>query len=404
MNIFFSPRLRALLGLGFSSGLPLALSGATLQAWMASEGLSVSAIGWLTLAGIPYAWKFLWAPLMDRFTLPWLGRRRGWILLTQMLLVLLIMATGRSSPTTHPWQLGMLALVMAFVSASQDIVIDAYRSDLLQARERGMGAGWAVTGYRLAMLCSGALALVLAAHWGWAPTFDFMALLMGLCMVVTWNAPEPEVHPSPPHSIGDALRLPLRDFLQRPHAWSLLSLVFLYKLGDVLATALTSAFLIQGAGFSLTEVGMVNKGIGLVSTLAGTLLGGALMVRWKLYRALWVFGLLQGLSALSYALLSLMGHHLGMMVAAVFLENFTAGLGTTALTVLLMTLCNPRFSATQFALLSAVASAGRVYAGPLAGTLVNDFGWTAFFLCSVAASWPGLWLVWKNRFLLSSLK
>ncbi len=404
MNVFFSPRLRALLGLGFSSGLPLALCGATLQAWMASEGLPVSAIGWLTLAGIPYAWKFLWAPLMDRFTLPWFGRRRGWILLTQTLLVLLIMATGRTSPTAHPWQLGILALTMAFVSASQDIVIDAYRSDLLPARERGMGAGLAVTGYRVAMLCSGALALVLAAHWGWTPTFDFMALLMVLCMVVTWYAPEPEVHLAPPPSLGDALKLPLRDFLQRPHAGSLLSLVLLYKFGDVLATALTSTFLIQGLGFSLTEVGMVNKGIGLVSTLAGALLGGVLMVRWKLYRALWIFGLLQGLSALSYAVLSLMGHQLEMMVVAVFLENFTAGLGTTSLTALLMALCNPRFSATQFALLSAVASAGRVYAGPLAGTLVGALGWTTFFLCSVAASWPGLWLVWKNRSLLSELQ
>ncbi len=404
MNVFFSPRLRALLGLGFSSGLPLALSGATLQAWMASEGLPVSTIGWLTLAGMPYAWKFLWAPLMDRFTLPWFGRRRGWIFVTQSLLVLLIMATGRVSPATHPWQLGMLALAMAFISASQDIVIDAYRSDLLPAPERGMGAGLAVAGYRAAMLCSGALALVLAAHWGWAPTFDFMALLMALCMLVTWHAPEPQAHPTPPHSLGDALKLPMQDFLQRPHAMSLLLLVLMYKLGDVLAAALTSTFLIQGAGFNLTEVGMVNKGIGLVSTLTGALLGGVLMMRWKLYRALWTFGLMQGLSALSYAVLSLMGHHLGMMVVAVFLENFTAGLGTTALTALLMALCNPRFSATQFALLSAVASAGRVYAGPLAGALVNSFGWTTFFLCSVAASWPGLWLVWKHRSLLSELK
>lgn len=403
LPLLSSRHLRTVLLLGFSSGLPLALSGATLQAWMASEGVSIATIGWLTLAGVPYTWKFLWAPVMDRFALPFLGRRRGWMLATQLALAAGMALIGLIPVSTHPAWAAIAAAALAFVSASQDIIVDAYRTDLLTVSERGPGAGLTVLGYRLAMLCSGALALVMAAQWGWPVTYALMGGLMGIGIAATLSGPEPPAPPALPRSLRDAVLLPLQEFLSRPGAWALLALVVLYKLGDAFAGSLSTAFLIRGVGFGIAEVGAVNKGIGLAATLLGAVAGGALMVRWGLYRSLFWFGLLQGGAALAFAWLAAAGHQFGLMVFAVFLENLTSGMGTAAFTALLMALCSHRFSATQFALLSALAATGRVYVGPLAGQLVSTLGWTQFFLLAVLAALPGVWLVWRQRRLLVSL-
>jgi PAT family beta-lactamase induction signal transducer AmpG len=396
-------RLLVTLMLGFSSGLPLALTGATLQAWMASESVDIRTIGLFTLAGIPYTWKFLWSPFMDRYAMPFLGRRRGWMLATQGLLAGLLLWLGTLSVRDDAGQVALVAILVAFASASQDIVVDAYRTDLLHPAERGLGAGLAVMGYRIAMIFSGALALLAAAFWGWQATYWLMALLMVVGMLATFLGPEPAVGGQPPATLREAVWQPLLELALRPQALLLLALVVFYKLGDAFAGALTTAFLIKGAGFGIAEVGAVNKGVGMAATIAGVLTGGALMVRWKLYRALLRFGFLQGVAVLAFAALAAVGHELALMVVAVFLENFTAGMGTAAFTALLMALCDHRYSATQFALLSALSAIGRVYVGPLSGLLVAAMGWTNFFVFAALMALPGLWLVARQRALLERL-
>ena len=397
LEILRSPRIAAVLLLGFSSGLPLALTGGTLQAWLTVSGVDIVTIAWFSWIGIPYLLKFIWSPLMDRYVPPFLGRRRGWMLLTQLALVLGIVAMAFASPQRDLWLLGCLALWVAFMSASQDIVIDAYRADLLPAPERGMGAAVGVLGYRIAMLASGGLALILADQIGWRETFFAMAALMGIGLSVSFIAPEPLVRGTPPRSLRAAVVEPLKDLVSRPGALQLLALIALYKFGDALAGTLTTAFLIRGVGFSLTDVGAINKGLGLVSLLAGGLVGGMLLVRMSLTRALLLFGVLQAISNLSFAVLAWAGKSYPLLVFAVGFENLASGMGTAAFVAFAMALCNHSFSATQYALLSALASLGRVLFGPVTGGLVEAFGWANFFVLTFVAALPGLWLVWHMR-------
>lgn len=384
--------------LGFSSGLPLALTGGTLQAWLSTSNVDIHTIGWLTLAGIPYTWKFLWSPFMDRFVLPWLGRRRGWMMACQLAIMAVMLALSQEGEHPDLTHLSLLTVLLAFLSASQDIVIDAYRSDLLSQPERGMGAALAVLGYRLAMLVSGALALVLAAELGWMTTWQIMAALMSIGIIATLWGEEPKAGIAhTPRNLRESLVEPFREFLSRPAAWWLLGLILLYKLGDAFAGALITHFLLKGAGFSLAQVGMVNKFVSLIATLLGALLAGILMLRWSLYRSLLWFGVLQGGAALGYFWLAVDEPTLMMMATAVFIENFTAGMGTSAFSALLMSLCNQRFTATQFALLSALAAVGRIYVGPVSGHLVDMLGWSGYFLFAMAAAAPGIVLVWRLK-------
>jgi PAT family beta-lactamase induction signal transducer AmpG len=263
LKVFTSRRIAVITFLGFSSGLPLALTGGTLQAWMAVSGVDLRTIGIFALVGLPYTLKFFWSPLMDRFVPPWLGRRRGWILITQLSLVIGIAAMAFSSPQHAPLFLAALALIVAFMSASQDIVIDAYRTDVLREQERGVGAAVFVMGYRIATLVSGALALVLSDHIGWQNTYLLIAVVMGIGMLPTLFAPEPAEQVTPPKSMKEAVWGPLTDYFSRNSAWLLLLLIILYKLGDAYAGALTTAFLIRGIGFSVSEVGTINKGLHL---------------------------------------------------------------------------------------------------------------------------------------------
>jgi PAT family beta-lactamase induction signal transducer AmpG len=404
LEVFRSRRIAAVLLLGFASGLPLALTSGTLQAWMATAGVDIRTIGIFSLVGLPYTIKFLWAPLMDRFAFPWLGRRRGWILVTQLVLMLGIALMGALSPQHAPLALGLLALTVAFTSASQDIVSDAYRTDVLRERERGAGAAVSVLGYRVAMLVSGALALILSDRIGWQHTYWLMAGLMAVGMLAAVLGPEPERAVSVPRSLGEAVWGSLKDFFSRSAAAWLLLLIVLYKLGDAFAGTLTTAFLIRGVGFTATDVGAINKGMGLLATIVGALFGGALMVRLGLFRSLLLFGTLQALTNLTFMALAWAGKSYGMMVAAVGLENLAGGMGTAAFVAFLMALCSQQFSATQFALLSALAAIGRVFVGPPSGYLVDALGWVSFFFVTFLTALPGLWLLWLLRGQVSALQ
>ena len=398
-KLFTSRRVAPLLALGFASGLPLALTGGTLQALATIEQVSLQEIGFLTLVGTAYTLKFLWAPLIDRYAPPWLGRRRGWMVLMQVLLALGILGMGCLSPGQGLLPLALLAVFVAFCSATQDIAFDAYRSDVLRKDERGAGAALSVLGYRLAMLVSGGLALILADQWlGWGSTYLLMGALMLVMALASFWAPEPEVPAQTPRSLRQAVIEPFREFFGRPEAITVLVLIVLYKLGDAFAGALSTTFLIRAAGYTATEVGTVNKLLGLASTIVGALAGGALMARLGLYRSLMLFGVLQAVSNLGFWVISVGPHNVWLMAVGVGIENLCGGMGTAAFVALLMGLCNQQFSATQFALLSALSAVGRTYlAGPLTPPLVQATGWPTFFLLTVLIALPGLWLLYWRR-------
>ena len=424
--VFGNRRIAAVLLLGFSSGLPLALTAGTLQAWLTVEGLSLKAIGFATLVGQAYVFKFLWSPAMDRYSPPvwgrWLGRRRSWILLAQLLLAAALagmaligvpgpeqaaalpalthaaQALGVDAESARAIPLLLLAVGVAFFSASQDIVIDAYRTDLLPADERSAGAAVMVLGYRLAMVVSGGLALWLASDvTGWRGVYALMAAVMAVLTLATLWAPRPAVQVRAPLSLREAVVEPLQEFFSREGAWALLLAIVFYKLGDAFAGALSTTFLIRGVGFSPAEVGLMNKSMGLAATIVGALLGGALQARLGLWRSLLLFGVLQGVSNLAYWMLAISPKSLALMGVAVGVENLTGGMGTAAFVALLSALCDVRFSATQFALLSALSAVGRVYVGPATGYLVEAMGWSAFYLFTVATAVPGVALIWWLR-------
>jgi len=404
-SIYFGRRVAPLLALGFASGLPLALTGGTLQAWATVENVSLQDIGFLTLVGTAYTLKFFWAPLVDRYAPPMLGRRRGWMALTQLLLAFGLMAMGLASPGTSLGPLAMIAVLVAFFSATQDIAFDAYRHDVLQANERGAGAALSVLGYRLAMLVSGGLALIIADQWlGWQAMYLLMGMLMLGGVLATLVAPEPQTPAKTPETLTVAVMGPLKEFFSRNGVWTLLLLIVLYKLGDAFAGALSTTFLIRGAGYTVTEVGTINKLMGLAATIVGALVGGSLMARFGLYRSLMFFGLLQAVSNLGYWLIAVSPQNLYLMAFGVGLENLCGGMGTAAFVALLMGLCQQQFSATQFALLSALSAVGRTYlAGPLSPPLVESMGWPGFFLLTVVIALPGLWLLHRRRAYIDSI-
>ena len=403
-NFKISRALAVMFPLGFASGLPLALSGGTLQAWLTTQGIDIRTIGLFSMVALPYTFKFMWSPLMDAISLPFLGRRRGWILLCQVALAVLCASMALLNPSEQTAMIGLAAFLLAFFSASQDIVIDAYRTDILEEKERGLGVGLTVTGYRLAMLVSGALALILADHIGWQKTYIVMALIMACVSVFTFLAPEPQVVLSAPRNFYQAVLEPLKDLFSRKSIGLMLLLIVLYKIGDAFAGTLTTAFLIRGAGFTPTDVGTINKGLGLVATILGAMTGGALMTRMGLFRSLMLFGVLQAVSNLGFMALAAVGKSYPLMILAVGLENICGGMGTAAFVSLLMALCNVRFSATQYALLSALASVGRVFIGPPAGYLVADLGWVRFFFVTFLAALPGLILLYFLRDRITALE
>ena len=500
-------RWAAILVLGFASGLPLALTGPALQAWLATDGVDIAQIGFLSLIGLPYTFKFLWAPLMDRVDLPLFGRRRGWVVVTQAALAIALFALSDVSPTLALPLFAALGVGTAFLSASQDVVIDAYRTDLLPGRERGVGASLFVMGYRLAMILSGGVALIWTDHvtgsgMSWPQVYRVMgALMAGAAVFSAIALPRLE---RPPMRLRDPSRAPMRQdligfvavvaavgagvwltqrvgvplagwllspwfggavahgslaakwidllalvlgiavtlplagwaarkarfetllsgldaYFRQPQAWHFLGFIVFYKLSDAFALSLMTPFLLKGMAFTPAEVGVVNKLIGLALTIVGALVGGALMLRLRMARALLVFGLLQMLSNVGFWWLAVHGKGAlpgwtlpafdfgfvklaaptpvdGGLLLAVASENLASGMGTTAIFAFLMALTNQRFTATQFALLSAFVSIGRVWVGPLAGVLAESIGWPSFFIVAMCLALPSLiWLraLWR---------
>lgn len=396
-EIINNPRVAAALTLGFASGLPLNLPDSTLQAWAATTGVDIKTIGWLTLVTAPYTFKFLWAPLMDRFVPPLLGRRRGWILLLQIALAAVIALMGINPPDERLYAVAALALLTAFLSASQDVVIDAYRTDALRPEERGPGSAMTQLGYRIGALLSGSIALILSEFIGWRNTYFAMAAVMGLTVLFTLRAPEPERQVTPPRTLAEAVVGPLRDFFGRNGAWLLLGLILLYKIGDAFALKLLTTFLITGVGFTAFEVGAYSKTTLLVATLLGVMVGGAALARLSLWKALMIFGILQAVTNLAYAALAAAGKHVGVMVMAVGFDNFVGGMGAVAFLAFVMSLCNVRFSAAQYALLSALALVPRTFLGPPASWLAETIGWQGLFIITFLTALPGLAMLWWLR-------
>ncbi len=392
LSVFRSPRLFWILLLGFSSGIPLALTGTTLQAWMATEKIDLTIIGVFSLVGLPYSVKYLWAPVMDRFIPPFLGRRRGWMLVTQLGLVLAIAAMAFSDPAGATTLFAVLAFLVAFVSASQDIVVDAYRTEVLEPLELGPGASVHIMGYRIAMLTSGAIALILADRLPWKTVYLLMAGSLLVGVVASILSPEPALKEKPPASLREAVVEPFFEFLSRPGAVGILLFVILYKLDVVMATALTTPFMLE-LGFTKTDIGAVTKGLGMAATIVGTLAGGAVVARLGMKASLWIFGILQSVSTLAFLVLARLGHHYPAMVAAIGLENLCSGMGTAAYAAFLMSLCNKRFTATQYAILTSLMAVTRVIVGAPTGYLAKTYGWELYFLVSMLAAVPGLLLL-----------
>ena len=393
VQAFASYRMVIMVVLGFASGLPLPLTSGTLQAWLTTAGIDIKMIGIFSIVGLPYTLKFLWSPFMDRFVPPFLGRRRGWIICTQVALLAGIAVMALMSPGSMPLALGVIALCVAFFSASQDIVVDAYRTDVLPANERGTGVAVFIFGYRIAFLVAGAVALMMADRVGWQKTYIFMASLMILGMLGSFAGREPDGKIIPPRSMSEAVWGPLKDFFSRRSAVVILLFIILYKLGDAYAGALTTAFLIRGVHFSLSELAIINKLIGIIATIVGALFGGTLMVKMGLFRSLWWFGILQTVSNFSFMVLAVIGKSYTAAIVAVAFENITGGMGSTAFVAFVMALCNKRFTATQFALLSSLAVLGRVVISPTSGYIVTYVGWATFFLFTVIAAVPGMALL-----------
>jgi PAT family beta-lactamase induction signal transducer AmpG len=395
LRIYAQPKMAALLLLGFSSGLPLYLTSRTVQAWMTDEGLTLTTIGLFSLVALPVSLKFLWAPILDRYTPPFLGRRRGWLLITQVALLILIGLMGTHDPRTGLTMLAVNTLLIAFFSASQDIVGDAYRTDILTERSMGAGAAVWVLGYRIALLVTGSLAFIIADRVGWPTAYAVMALLMLVGIVTDFFAPEPVLEARPPSSLADAVWLPFRDFFQRAGVGTgslILLFIVLYKLPDYLAIGMSTPFLLQ-IGFSETDIGTVVGIVGLVATIVGSLAGGALVGKIALNRALWITLLVQALSQLGYLGLALRGRDYPFMVVAVVAENFVFGIVSTVFIAYLMSLCSKRFSATQYALLSSLMAVSRDLLIAPSGKVAEMAGWPGFFTIALLSVIPALFLL-----------
>src|SRR5271168_4138855 len=396
-------RMAAVLVLSFASGLPYNLTGFTVQAWLASEGLDIKTIGIFTLVSVPYLFKFLWAPFLDRYLPPILGRRRGWVLIYQVCLSVAIAFMGFCSPTKELYVLGVAAVLVAILSASQDIVIDAYRVDTIPVSERGLAAAVQSFGYRTAAMLAGAVLVLIAAHLGWRLAFLMVACLMALTTAGTLWAPEPEVPGLPPRTLADAVWHPLRALFSQKGAWGFVLLALLYKVGDALALSLYSAFMIKGVGFSLDELSIAGKVNMTISSMIGVAFGGWAYMRWGTFKSLLIFGIGQALTNLLYLWLALAGKKVWLLVLATSLDTGIGGMGLAAFVAFLVSLCSANFSATQYALLSALASVPSKVMGYVAGIVVSHIGWANFFVVTFLSALPGLILLVALRGPLNAL-
>ena len=388
----FNRRMLICIFTGFSSGLPLFILYQLVPGWLRSEGVSLTEIGLFSLIGIPYVWKFIWSPFMDRYSLPLLGRRRSWMLFTQVLLLLSIACFGFVDPVIDIWSVAYLAAAVAFFSASQDIVLDAYRRELLPDNELGLGNSIHVQAYRLSGLVPGSLAFILADHISWQSVFLIVAVFMFVGIFLTLSIKEINQEIAAPKTLREAVVLPFKDFINRKGlkpALEILVFLFLYKLGDSMATALQTPFFID-LGFSKTEIGVVAKTASLIAMTVGLAVGGIVMIKLSINRALWIFGFVQIVSILGFAALAEIGHNTYALAIAMGFEYLGVGLGTAAFTAFIAKTTNPAFAATQFALFTALTALPRTFANATTGVIVEQIGWTNFyFICTVIAV-PGM--------------
>jgi PAT family beta-lactamase induction signal transducer AmpG len=380
--------------MGFSAGLPLLLTLGILQAWMMEAGIDLTWIGMITLVQIPYTWKFLWAPFLDRFTPSFLGRRRGWLFTAQIALMASIAGLGYSDPVKNPWMMILAAVLVAFFSATQDIVIDAYRREDLPDEELGLGSSMYIYGYRLGMLLASGGGMVLADHL----SFPRVYLIMSLCLlpgvVTTLLTPEPRVDVELPGSMKEAMVNPLIDYFKRSGALWILVFILLYKIGDTMASAITTPFYLE-IGFSKTEIGAVVKLFGTAATMTGALCGGLLLLKLGINRGLWIFGILQALSTACFAILARIGYNISMLAGVIAFENLSSGMGTAAFVAFMASITNKKFTATQYALLTSFMGLPRALASSVTGLMAKNIGWEGFFIGCTLIAIPGILLLLK---------
>jgi len=382
---------------GFSSGLPLYVLVQLVPAWLRTEDVSLAEIGLFTLVGLPYVLKFLWSPFLDRFTVPHFGRRRGWMMLTQLFLLFSIVGLGFLNPKLSVWTIAYLAAVMAFFSATQDIVLDAFRREILQQREFGLGNAIHVQAYRFSGLVAGSLGLILSDHLPWSSVFLIVGTFMMVGILLTIFVEEAKQTPQAPKTMEEAIIKPFQEFFKRKGfsaAMNVLAFMFLYKLGDSMATALQTPFFID-MGFSNTEIGVVAKISGLTASIVGGLLGGLIMIKLSINRALWIFGFVQITSILGFAALSIIGNNLYALGFANAFEYLGVGLGTAAFTAFIFKQTNLAFAATQIALFTALTALPRTVASTATGYIVESIGWTSFFLLCTLIAIPGMLMLFK---------
>lgn len=388
----FSGRMLSMLLVGYCSGLPLLLIGSTLQAWMKDEGVDLTAIGMLSLIGLPYVFKFLWAPLLDRYKIPFFSRRKGWMILFQILIIGCIFGLSRSDPKTNITIVCTWAFFIALFSASQDVVIDAYRREILPDEELGLGSSLYVTGYRLAMLVSGALALILADKIPWHQVYLWLAAFMIPSIIFTFIAPAENKHIKIPSNLKEAVIGPLADFFSRRGAWIMLLFILLYKVGDSMASNMMTPFILD-VGYSKTDIGSVAKTFGMLATILGGLVGGTMMLKMNMRWSLIVFGILQAVSTLGFALLPSFPVSFAALASVIAFENLASGMGTAAYAAYMASITNKQFTATQYALLTALMGIPRVILASPTGWMAKVMGWEFFFIFCTLVAIPGLLLL-----------
>lgn len=393
-KVVFSRRMLVAFVMGFSSGLPLLLTMGVLQAWMKEKGVDLTWIGMITLVQIPYTWKFVWAPILDRFTPPFLGRRRGWLLIAQLALIASIAGLGYSDPVKNVWMMITTAALVAFFSASQDIVIDAYRREDLPDEELGLGSSMYIYGYRLGMLLASGGGMIMADHMPFSRVYLIMAVCILPGVLTTLLTPEPEVGTNTPQTLKAAVVNPLVDYFSRRGALWILTFILLYKIGDTMASAITTPFYLE-IGFSKTEIGTVVKLFGTGATMTGALLGGLVLLQLGIHRGLWIFGVLQALSTACFAILARVGYNIFLLSAVIAFENLSSGMGTAAFVAFMASITNKKFTATQYALLTSLMGLPRALASSLTGFMVKHIGWESFFILCALVAVPGMLLLLK---------
>ncbi len=392
----FNKRMLICIFTGFSSGLPLFILISLLPAWLRSEGVDLKAIGLFALIQLPFTWKFIWSPLFDRYVPP-LGRRRGWLLMTQIALLITLPILGSFRPDLDIWTIAYFAAIVAFFSASQDIVLDAYRRELLPDHELGLGNAVHVNAYKISGLIPGSLSLILADHLPWDSVFLITALFMLPGIIMTIMVKEPTLVSTAPKTLRAAVVEPFHEFINRHglnSALMVLAFIFFYKLGDSMATALATPFYLD-MGFSKTEIGLVAKNAGLWPSVVGGMLGGIWMIKLGINRALWIFGIIQMVAILGFAWLATLGHSLPWLAIVIGVEAFGVGLGTAAFVAYIAHTTNPLYTATQFALFTSLAAVPRTFANAGTGYLVEALGWVGFFLLCFGLAIPGMLLLLK---------